>query len=141
MRTDIYQKMVESIKSDEAYRRFPYTDSVGKLTIGYGRNLKDVGIMQKEADYLLYNDILEAANLLQEKITFFNDLDSVRKAVLIEMTLNMGIGEMIEFKKMLQALKVKDYVLAAKEMMNSFWAKEVHTRADHLAKRMETGEM
>lgn len=38
------------VKSDEGLSLKPYTDTRGKLTIGYGRNLTDVGISQAEAD-------------------------------------------------------------------------------------------
>jgi lysozyme len=34
-----------------------YRDTVGKLTIGYGRNLDDRGISEDEAGFMLDNDI------------------------------------------------------------------------------------
>ena len=37
------------LKEHEGRRLKPYTDTVGKLTIGYGRNLTDVGISDEEA--------------------------------------------------------------------------------------------
>lgn len=42
---------------DEGLRLRPYRDSVGKLTIGCGRNLDDVGITAAEAMMLLDNDV------------------------------------------------------------------------------------
>ena len=42
---------------DEGLRLRPYRDSVGKLTIGVGRNLDDVGISNDEAMVLLDHDI------------------------------------------------------------------------------------
>ena len=38
-------------------RLMPYHDSVGKLTIGYGRNIEDTGVTPEEALYLLQNDL------------------------------------------------------------------------------------
>ena len=38
---------------DEANRLKPYRDSVGKLTIGIGRNLDDRGISKEESFFLL----------------------------------------------------------------------------------------
>ena len=40
----------------------PYKDTVGKLTIGVGRNLDDVGIGEEEAEVLLRNDIKDAVS-------------------------------------------------------------------------------
>ena len=49
--------LMESLKSQEGLRCKPYKCTSGKLTIGYGRNLEDVGISQKEAEYLFENDV------------------------------------------------------------------------------------
>ena len=44
------------------------------------------------------------------------------------------------FKKMLAALDKADYKTASKEMLNSKWATQVKSRAQFLAKIMETGK-
>lgn len=36
----------EQLIRDEGVRKFPYKDTVGKTTIGVGRNLDDVGLSQ-----------------------------------------------------------------------------------------------
>lgn len=43
----------EELIRDEGLRLKPYRDTVGKLTIGVGRNLDDVGITKDEAMHLL----------------------------------------------------------------------------------------
>ena len=48
------------IAKHEGLRLKPYKDSVGKLTIGYGRNLDDVGISQEEAEILFSADVAQA---------------------------------------------------------------------------------
>ena len=48
---------------DEGSSLVPYTDTVGKLTIGVGRNLTDVGISNSEMELMLMNDI---ENVLDE---------------------------------------------------------------------------
>ena len=40
------QSFIDRIKSHEGLSLAPYTDSVGKLTIGYGRNLTDNGVSE-----------------------------------------------------------------------------------------------
>lgn len=45
------------LRIDEGVREFPYTDTVGKLSIGVGRNLDDVGLRPDEIALMLENDI------------------------------------------------------------------------------------
>ena len=52
--------LMEDLVRDEGLRLELYQDSVGKWTIGVGRNLDDVGISEDEAMYLLRNDISRA---------------------------------------------------------------------------------
>ena len=47
----------DALIRDEGVRLKPYRDSVGKLTIGVGRNLDDKGLTRAEAEALLDNDI------------------------------------------------------------------------------------
>jgi lysozyme len=51
--------LIEQLRRDEGCVLKPYRDQVGKLTIGVGRNLDDVGISSDEAEYLLANDIVK----------------------------------------------------------------------------------
>ena len=46
-------KLIEDIKYEEGYRQFPYRCTEGKLTIGYGFNLDDVGLSRQECDLIL----------------------------------------------------------------------------------------
>ena len=54
MNTEI---LIKELTRDEGMRLMPYRDTVGKLTIGVGRNLDDVGISLDEANMLLTNGI------------------------------------------------------------------------------------
>jgi hypothetical protein len=49
--------LAELLSRFEGLRLKPYRDTVGKLTIGFGRNLEEKGISQLEAEFLLYQDI------------------------------------------------------------------------------------
>lgn len=124
---------------DEGYRQFPYKDTVGKLTVGIGRNLDDVGISKDEAAYLLNNDINVAAYTLVKAFPWTANLDGIRKQVLVNMTLNMGIGKLKGFVNTLAAVKRGDYAAASAGMLDSLWARQVGDRAKRLARMMETG--
>lgn len=60
------QQLREQLERHEGLRLKPYKDTVGKLTIGIGRNLDDKGISRKEAFALLDNDIAEVVRQLEQ---------------------------------------------------------------------------
>jgi lysozyme len=130
----------EQLIRDEGCRLKPYKDTVGKLTIGIGRNLDDVGISIQEAHYLLDNDIEHAKNNCTANIQFFKNLDDARQGVLVNMCFNMGIGKLLHFPRMLGAMERGDWNAAADEMLNSKYASDVGDRAKRLAEQMKTGQ-
>ena len=120
-------------------RFLPYRDTVDKLTIGYGRNIDDIGISRVEAEFLLDNDIDSIERSLTMHLQWFAGLDDVRKGALINMAF-MGIINLLGFKKMLSALERGDYATAAKEALNSKWATDVGPRrSEAVARMLETG--
>ena len=125
--------------ADEGVRLWPYTDTVGKSTIGVGRNLTDVGISKAEAMLLLENDIDNAEQSLIASWPWMRDLDPVRYAVLVNMVFNMGLGTLATFTNTLTYIKAGDYAKAAQNMLASKWAAQVGHRATRLAKQMESG--
>lgn len=131
--------VVALIQKHEGYRRTPYRCPAGKLTVGYGRNLDDVGIDNEEATYLLHRDIEDAVADLQRE-PYWNLINEVRQAVLIDMRFNLGRGGFIAFRRMRDALAKDDFMGAAAEMRDSQWFRQVGTRSRRLVKMMETGE-
>lgn len=126
---------VEMIKRHEGFRQYPYKCTAGKLTIGYGRNLDDVGISREEADYLLDMDLDKHTEELDKVITWAVPKDVY--AVLVDMHYNLGHERFMQFRKMLECLKKLNFKGAAKEMLDSKWAKQVPNRAAELANIME----
>lgn len=126
------------LREHEGFRQFPYRCTVGRLTIGYGRNLDARGIDAGEAEILLKNDVLAAATQLSNQ-DFWGLLNEVRQAVLIDMAVNLGVGGLLKFKKMCDALLQLDYERAADEMLASKWATQVGKRAQELAEAMKSG--
>lgn len=132
--------LIKRVAAHEGFQSKPYTDTTGHLTIGYGRNLDEVGITQAEAETLLKNDLNNAR--LQCFAMFagiFQDLSGNRQDVLIEMMFNLGWRKLKGFQKMRLALERKDFDMAAVEMLNSLWAKQVGQRALDLAELMRKG--
>jgi lysozyme len=124
---------------DEGRRSKPYRDSVGKLTIGCGRNLDDVGLRPDEIALCLENDINVAEQSARRLVPNFDDLNEVRKAVVINMVFNMGESRVAGFVNMLHAIRDGRYGAAADHMLDSKWAKQVGERANRLAAQMKAG--
>lgn len=133
-------KLIEQLKRHEGVKLKPYFDTVGKCTIGIGRNLDDIGITEKEAEMLLTNDIHEAIHQLTRRFTWTKELDEVRFAALINFTFNVGIGTVVEFKNAMALLKDGKYDMAADEFLNSKWATQVGQRAIDVTEQIRTGE-
>ncbi len=131
--------LLDQLTRDEGLRLKPYKDSVGKLTIGVGRNLDDVGISRDEALLLLANDIQNAKDRIEQELPWAGNLDEVRLAALVNMVFNMGIGGVMQFHKFLAALAAGDFKTASTEMLSSHWAEQVGPRAQRLAIQIESG--
>lgn len=130
----------DQLKRDEAVRLKPYRDTVGKLTIGVGRNLDDVGLSEAEANYLLGNDVAKATSGIRQKLPWVDSLDDARMGVLVNMAFNMGVDGLLKFVGMLGKMQRGLYDEAAAEMIDSAWYHEVGDRAKRLVIQMQKGE-
>ena len=113
---------------------------MGNLTIGYGHLIK-----KNEEQFSKLNFSKEELTTLFEK-----DFDKAKKnhtkhfsklklnkyedELLIEMIFQLGIKNVLSFKKMIKAIKNKKKYLAAFEMMNSLWYKQTPKRVENLLK-------
>jgi len=123
----------------EGLRLKPYKDSVGKITIGVGRNLDDVGISEGEAMLLLDHDISNVFIDLDKFLPWWRSLSETRQLVLSDMCFNLGIVRLKRFRKALEAMEARAWYEAADEMLDSTWANQVGSRAITLANMMRTG--
>jgi len=129
------------LRLHEGERLKPYIDTVGKTTIGIGRNLTDVGISREESRMLFQHDLERAEAFIDQTWPWAAKwvINRVRRAVLIDMAFNLG-GRLKRFKRMLRALEQENYSEAAVQMLDSRWATQVGRRATRLAKMMRTGK-
>lgn len=124
----------------EGIKLMPYTCTAGKLTIGVGRNLTDVGISEDEAMLLLENDILTAEKQLKAHLPWVEALPEHQKIALINIVFNIGIYGLLGFKKMLAALQQGDLARTEAEIRDSLWAMQVIRRAEEVISLMR-GEL
>ena len=137
-------RLIEQLRLHEGERRKPYRDTVGKLTVGIGRNLDDKGLRRDEIEYLLANDIADSRADLDRYLPWWRGLDPVRQRVLIDMVFNMGAGSpkgggLLSFVNTLSEIRRGNYGIAADMMLASKWSAQVGRRAVRLATMMRTG--
>jgi len=131
---------IEALKDQlilhEGLKLEPYECTAGKLTIGVGRNIEDIGITEDEARYLLDNDILRVCDELDRNLPWWRDLSDARQRVLVDMVFNLGISRFMQFQNTIAAIESGDYETAAGEMLDSRWANQVGNRAKTLSRMM-----
>lgn len=138
-------RLLADLKRDEGAgpiargRMFPYEDTVGKVTIGWGRNLSDNGISVAEGELLLSNDLDDAVRA-GTLYPWYAGLDAARQAAVTNMLFNLGPQKFAKFYNTVQALKTQHYEEAAIYMLESKWAEQVGARARRLADTIRTGE-
>jgi lysozyme len=156
---------LELIESHEGLRLFPYKDTNGEETIGYGFHLDRLtsaekarliaahgsmaaiyqhGITYAEAS-LLTSDVVDGLTAwATQTFPWFHGLSETRQAVIIDMAYELGEGRpgqdgLLGFPKFLAAMARGDIPDAVAEMKNSHWATQVPSREQNDAKLLAAG--
>jgi lysozyme len=137
MSPDTYARLQRDLRHDEGEKAKPYRDTVGKITIGVGRNLTDVGLSPDEIALLLENDIARAF-ALASSFPWFAGLDDVRKRVVVNLCFNLG-GKFRGFHHTTAAMACGDYAAAARHLQNSKWYRQVGQRGPRLVGMLRDG--
>ena len=140
---NLITQATKQIKRHEGFVSNAYKDSLGYLTIGYGRLIdksKGGGITESEAEYLLANDVNGVYDSLMHNLSCFTTLDAPRQAVLLNMAFQMGVHGLMQFKSTLNLIELGDYDAAADNMLKSLWASQTPNRAKEMATQMRTGQ-
>lgn len=142
----------EDVKGAEGFRQFPYMDCCGKpwrqcactkkgrLTIGYGRNLDDVGLSRLEAEVLLDHDLYTAESGAAKAFEWFSGLNDVRQRAITELVFNLGLTKLRGFRRTLSAISVGLFRAASEHLLDSRWATQVGpTRSQRIARYLKDG--
>lgn len=124
--------LTEQLIRHEGLRALPYQDSLGVWTVGVGHNMT-VPLTHRAIMTILQDDIDAAVNDCLHAFPWFAALDEIRQAAIVNMRFNMGLSKLKGFKRFLAAMEMEQYDEAAREMLNSLWAKQVGSRAVELA--------
>lgn len=134
---------------DEGLKLKPYVDSRGVLSIGVGRNLRDVGITFDEAMAMLRRDIAFHVGQLDRFVPWWRSLDEIRQRALLNMAFNLGVGpspeepegKLLQFRGTLDAIQEGDYLIAGHHLRATPWFSQVGQRGERVVRMIETGQV
>lgn len=135
-------QLIARLIADENEVLHEYKDHLGYSTIGVGRLIdkrRGGGITREESRYLLRNDIHRRIAECEHRFEWWDSLDDVRQGVIVCMAFQLGTNGVANFRKMIAAIKVRDWTTAEKEALDSTWAKQTPARARRMARILKTG--
>lgn len=124
-------------------RFYPYKDTKGNYTIGYGHYIGPkesearkyrFGLTEREAHKLLIQDMKKTREdfiLLLKRKNAVN-LSVEQQRVLYEMAFNMGVDKLSTFGKLWKSVERQNEKKFKKEIENSLWYRQVGNRAEML---------
>lgn len=114
-----YHKIASDLTRDEGVRLKPYQDTVGKTTIGVGRNLDDKGITHAEATMMLHADIEDCVQHALEVFPAFKNLPEPAQRVVVNMIFQLGAAGFRGFGRFITAVRCHAWHSAADEALDS----------------------
>lgn len=141
------------IEKHEGRKNTPYTCPAGFKTIGVGWNINANPLPPDIANYLKHNGHItdEMIDQLLDisirhaqadcRVLFpgFDNFSDGRKMALIDFVFNIGFAGARKFKKAVKAINSGKWDIAAREMQDSLWFKQVPKRAKTVVKMVEAG--
>lgn len=157
---EIIKEVIDFTATSEGFSDKVYKCPAGKDTIGYGRNIEAHPFTSEELLLMGFDKATKKENIrvskdlakqwLEEelirslesvsKLACFEKLSTRRKAVLVDMCYNMGLGRLKGFKKFFKALEDRNYIEAGAEMQDSAWYNQVGDRAMALRHTIENDD-
>ena len=140
------EQLRKELAADEGCVKKIYLDHLGKKTVGIGHLCqegdpefwKSIGtaVSEDRVDELFGKDIAWTMTDCRDIVPGFDDMPREVKLILANLMFNMGRGRVLQFRKMLAAVDERDWSVAADEMHDSKWRRQVPARAERLIKRM-----
>lgn len=139
----MYDSIESQIIAHEGERLKLYKCGAGKLTIGVGRNIEDNGIRKDESELMFRNDLNEAVTDLINFLgpSFWEAISEGRRRALTDLRFNLGPNRFRGFARMIRACRYGDWKMAAYELTDSLWWRQVQdSRKTLLYNQLLTGE-
>jgi lysozyme len=130
------EQIKAQVRDDEGWDAFPYEDHLGFLTIGYGFLIdprKGDGLPRIVAEFWLDYLVDERTTAMRRRWPPFDKQPPVVQNALLNMSYQMGVGGVLNFKKMILALERGDRAEAKRQALDSKWARQTPERAQRVA--------
>jgi len=122
----------EGSVTNDSGRHIAYLCPADKWTIGYGIEVQDHGLSEKEAEDLLRQRVMAVVDEVHMNYPFIKSAPLPIKLSFYNMAYNLGITRLSKFKKMIAALEATDYLTASEEAKDSQWYSQVGERAERI---------
>lgn len=139
-------RLRKQLEIDEGVKYYIYLDSLGLKTCGIGHLIKKgdkeydlaVGspISEERVEELFKKDIEIVIKDCHEVFGWFDHFGDELQEIIANMMFNLGINRFKGFKKLIEAIHIKDFKKAAFEMEDSKWFKQVGNRAKRLKQKI-----
>ena len=136
-------RLLKSVKQHEGYKDHVYLDTRNKRTVGVGHLCVEdhweegVAYPEEMLMKVLKDDLKNAIQGAERLCSDCPVLEDQAKEIIVEMVFQLGKTGVSKFRNMWKALKVPDYPTAAKEMLDSRWAKQTPGRAKEMSDHMK----
>jgi lysozyme len=146
------QRLAQQLSEHEGFRRYVYDDAngkpivpgstvVGHPTVGYGLALDTHGLLERHAALVREELLDERQHALSLRLHGWSELDDVRQMALLELSYQLGVDGLLDFRRMLRHLDAGDYAEARTELLTSKWATQTgEARKAALGHMLETGQ-
>ena len=146
-----YDQTASWIQKHEGFSESIYLDSKGIPTVGYGVALTPGKKLPINCLFEMFNEAFRKAinDCRLCEMRFNVELDSVRRAAIINMCYCVGRKGTMAFKNMWAALQIGDYEKASTELLDSRWHRDleairggrnIETRTMELSRMIREGE-
>lgn len=140
------EQLQEELENDEGVKYEVYLDHLGYPTFGIGHLITDddpecgaaVGteVDRDRVKEAFETDVESVLSDCDRLYVQFEHLPEEVKLIVANMMFNMGYTRLSKFKGMKYGVNTRDWNMAADEMVDSNWYRQVTNRAERLVTRM-----
>ena len=127
-----HKKLKKMLIEHEGIKYAPYKCTAGKTTIGIGHNLDDKGVSKAVVNMMYEEDAAEVEADLKAIFDDFDTLPDQIQLVLADMRFQLGYRGFRSFKRMINAVKNRNWPTMFIQMKNSNWHSQTPKRANDL---------
>ena len=142
------EKLQEELENDEGVKYEVYNDHLGYPTFGIGHLILDSdpehgsatgsAVSEDRVKEAFASDVVGVVSDCETLYPDFEELPEDAQRIIANMMFNMGRPRLSKFKGMKRGVDAQDWNMAADEMVDSSWYKQVTNRADRLVERMRS---